>query len=224
MSRTISVRESIYSENDTLAAAIHASLAKKNIFTVNVLGGAGAGKTSTLINVIQGLGDVKTWVVEGDIESDIDTRTFLSLGVEAVQINTGGDCHLNASMMQTILPLLDLRKPGILFIENIGNLVCPAEFVIGENIKLLVCSVPEGSDKPWKYPLAFKRAAAVILNKTDLLPYVKFDRDFFDKGVRAQNPDAPIFAVSSSSGAGFPSLVSWLQAAAAERLAVDLAP
>ncbi len=219
MSRTITVRESVYSENDALASAVRASLVRNNIFTVNVLGGAGAGKTSTLINVIKGLGPVKSWVIEGDIESDIDTQTFLSLGVDAAQINTGGDCHLNAAMMQAVMPRLKLTEPGILFVENIGNLVCPAEFVIGEDIKLLVCSIPEGSDKPWKYPLAFRRAAAVVLNKADLAPYVKFDRDFFDKGVRAQNPQAPIFAVSSTTGEGFPALVSWLKKTSEKRLA-----
>jgi hydrogenase nickel incorporation protein HypB len=150
-------------------------------------------------------------VIEGDIESDIDTQKLRSLGVEAYQINTGGDCHLNAPMMRAILPKLDLSGGGALFIENIGNLVCPAEFVIGEDIKLLVCSVPEGADKPYKYPTVFVRASAVLLNKMDLLPYVPFDLDYFEAGLRALNPDAPLFKVSSLKNEGFAEPAAWIR-------------
>jgi hydrogenase nickel incorporation protein HypB len=211
MGISVTVRKAVYDENDQLAIAINEELAALGLLTVNVLGGAGAGKTSSLIRLIENLADVRTRVIEGDIESDIDTQKLRSLGVEAYQINTGGDCHLNAPMMRAILPKLDLSGGGALFIENIGNLVCPAEFVIGEDIKLLVCSVPEGADKPYKYPTIFARASAVLLNKTDLLPYVPFDLDYFKTGLRALNPDAPLFLVSSLKNEGFAAPAAWMR-------------
>jgi hydrogenase nickel incorporation protein HypB len=211
MSLSVEVKRAVYEENDELARAVHDELSALGLLTVNVLGGAGAGKTSALIRLIENLQGVRTRVVEGDIESDIDTRKLNALGVEACQINTGGDCHLNAPMMRAVLPRLDLSGGGILFIENIGNLVCPAEFVIGEDLKLLVCSVPEGADKPYKYPTVFARSSAVLLNKTDLLPYVPFDVDYFEAGVRALNPRAPIFRVSSLKNEGFAAPAAWLR-------------
>jgi hydrogenase nickel incorporation protein HypB len=211
MTRTISIKEAIYEENDAKAKEIRDSLAAKGIFTINILGGAGAGKTTTLINIIKRLEGIKPYVIEGDIESDIDTQTLRKFGVDAFQINTGGNCHLNAPMMEAILPQIDLSTKGILFIENIGNLVCPAEFVIGEDLKILVCSVPEGSDKPYKYPTAFRKAAAIILTKKDLLPYIPFDLEYFEKGVRALNPDAPIFIVSGMNGEGFDKAAEWIR-------------
>lgn len=206
----IVMRKAVYAENDELARGVRDELRGLGVFTVNVLGGAGAGKTSAIIRLIENLPGRRVRVVEGDIESDIDTDRLRSLGVEAFQIRTGGDCHLNAPMMRAVLPKLDLTGGGFLFVENIGNLVCPAEFVIGEDVKLLVCSVPEGADKPYKYPAAFERAAAVVLGKTDLLPYVPFDVDYFKAGVRALNPDAPIFEVSALKGEGFGPLAAWL--------------
>ncbi len=217
MGISVPIRKAIYEENDELARQIHEDLIQRAVLAVNVLGGAGAGKTSALIRLIEQLAGVKTRVIEGDIESDIDTQKLRSLGVEAYQINTGGDCHLNAPMMRAILPKLDLSGGGLLFIENIGNLVCPAEFVIGEDIKLLVCSVPEGADKPYKYPTVFVRASAVILNKTDLLPYVPFDLDYFTAGVRALNPDAPIFLASSLKNEGWAAPAAWLRGLLASR-------
>ncbi|HEY1407149.1 MAG TPA: hydrogenase nickel incorporation protein HypB [Spirochaetota bacterium] len=208
MSRTIEIKEAIYSENDKHAEKVHTSLAERGIYTVNILGSAGAGKTSTLINLIKRI-KAKSYVIEGDIESDIDTRTMRSLGVEAFQINTGGNCHLNAPMIESIIPQMSLNEKGVLFIENIGNLVCPAEFVIGEDVKILIASVPEGSDKPYKYPLVFQRAGAIIVNKKDLLPYIPFDIEFFEKGVRALNHDAPIFYTSCATGEGFDELAAW---------------
>jgi hydrogenase nickel incorporation protein HypB len=211
MTKTITIKEAIYDENDARAAELHTNLRKKGIFTINILGGAGAGKTSTLINIIKRLGDIKPYVIEGDIESDIDTQTLKKYGVEAFQINTGGNCHLNAAMMESMLSKMDLPKKGILFIENIGNLVCPAEFVIGEDIKVLICSIPEGSDKPYKYPAVFQKAAAILLTKKDLLPYVPFDLDYFEKGVRALNPDAPIFIISNVNGEGCDAAAEWIR-------------
>ena len=209
MKRTIDIKQAIYSENDIHAETIRKGLAEKGIFTVNILGGAGAGKTSTLINLIKRI-QKKSYVIEGDIESDIDTRTLRGLEVDAFQINTNGNCHLNAPMIESILPQMSFPEKGVLFIENIGNLVCPAEFVIGEDVKFLICSIPEGSDKPYKYPVAFQKAGAIIVTKKDLLPYIPFDIEFFEKGVRALNKDAPIFYTSSVTGQGFDELSSWL--------------
>ncbi|SHI17739.1 hydrogenase nickel incorporation protein HypB [Sporobacter termitidis DSM 10068] len=208
--KTVEVMENIYSENDKISDEISAYLKGRGIYAVNVMGAPGIGKTSSLIKLIEGLEGVKAYVVEGDIQSDIDTAKLRSLGIDSVQINTGGACHLDAVLIDNTVKALAPKEKGVLFIENIGNLVCPAEFNIGEDMKLLVSSVTEGADKPYKYPLAFEKAAAVLLNKTDLLPYVDFDLDYFEKGVRALNPAAPIFKVSSKTGEGFDEVVTWL--------------
>jgi hydrogenase nickel incorporation protein HypB len=207
----IEIKESIYAENDRQAFEIHKRLSGKGVFVVNVLGGAGAGKTSTLIALIKGLSGIASWVIEGDIASDIDTEKLNSLGINAYQINTGGNCHLNAPMMEAILSKMPDIQNGILFIENIGNMVCPAEFVIGEHVKLVVCSVPEGSDKPYKYPTIFQKADAIVLNKIDLMPYIDFDEDFFLKGIRSLNPDARVFKICAKDKTGIGDLVDWMK-------------
>jgi hydrogenase nickel incorporation protein HypB len=210
--KTVNVKESIYSENDKIGNRVNDRLVQKGIFCVNVLGAPGSGKTSSLLQIIKRLSDVKPYVIEGDIESDIDTEKLKSIGIETVQINTGGACHLDSIVIEKTLDKINLETPGILFIENIGNLVCPAEFYIGEHVKLLVSSVAEGSDKPYKYPLAFEKADILLLNKADLKPYIDFDTEYYKKGVRALNPDAPIFEVSSKSEEGFDEVVQWLKA------------
>ncbi|MEI6579722.1 MAG: hydrogenase nickel incorporation protein HypB [Eubacteriales bacterium] len=209
--KDIQVMESIYSENDRIADNIQKRLNDKGIYAVNVMGAPGAGKTSCLINIIRGLGNIKSYVIEGDIESDIDTIKLKELGIQTVQINTGGECHLDGTSIEKTIGKINFDKSGVLFIENIGNLVCPAEFSIGENIKMLISTVTEGSDKPYKYPLAFEKAALIILNKTDLLPYVDFDFDYFSKGIRALNPNAQIFQVSAKSGEGFDAICEWFK-------------
>jgi hydrogenase nickel incorporation protein HypB len=210
--KDVEVMESIYSESDRIADRIQKSLNSKGVFAVNVMGAPGAGKTSCLINIIKGLVKIKAYVIEGDIESDIDTIKLKELGIQTVQINTGGECHLDGTSVEKTVDKVDFNEAGILFIENIGNLVCPAEFSIGENIKMLISTVTEGADKPYKYPLAFQKAALVLLNKTDLLPYVDFDFDYFSKGVKALNPAAPIFQVSAKTGEGFDAVCEWLKA------------
>lgn len=207
---TVTVMEDIYSENDRISDSIHSSLRERGIYAVNVLGAPGTGKTSSLIQIVKGLGDIKPYVIEGDIQSDIDTVKLRELGIESLQINTGGACHLDAILIHEILKSFDLSRKGVLFIENIGNLVCPAEFNIGEDVKLLITSVTEGADKPYKYPLAFEKAGGILLNKSDLAPYVDFDWEYYEKGVRALNPDAPIFRVSAKTGEGFEDVCAWL--------------
>lgn len=207
--KEIEVMQSVYDKNDEVASQINSSLTQKGIYAINVMGAPGAGKTSTLIKIIKRLGDVTPYVIEGDIEADIDTITLRELGVNTIQINTNGACHLDSPLIGQAVEDLNVEK-GVLFIENIGNLVCPAEFQIGEHAKMLISTVTEGSDKPYKYPLAFEKANAIILNKCDLLPYVDFDEEFFMKGVRALNKTVPVFKVSAKADEGFEEVVAWI--------------
>ncbi len=207
--REIEIMESVYDKNDRVAAQINESLTNSGIYAINVMGAPGAGKTTSLIQIIKRLTDVSSYVIEGDIEADFDTKTLQSLGVKAIQINTGGACHLDSPLIGEAVDKLRIRD-GILFIENIGNLVCPAEFMIGEHAKMLISTVTEGSDKPYKYPLAFEKADVILLNKCDLLPYIDFDEDFFMKGVRALNQTAPVIKVSGKTQEGYEKVVEWI--------------
>lgn len=203
--------EAILTENDRLAGEMHAGFDARGIFVVNVLGAPGAGKTTSLIHIIKHLKGEPVGVIEGDIESDIDARKLESLGIPAQQINTQGACHLDAPVIAGAAGSLKLQENSMLFIENVGNLVCPAEFYIGEHVKLLVLTVTEGSDKPYKYPLAFEKADVMLLNKCDLLPYVDFDEAYFMKGVRALNKAAPVFKVSGRLDQGYEDVANWLR-------------
>jgi hydrogenase nickel incorporation protein HypB len=206
----IEIMQSVYSKNDEVAAKINAALSKQGIYAVNVMGAPGAGKTTSLIQIIQRLKSITSYVIEGDIEADFDTQKLKSLGVKAIQINTGGACHLDSPLIGKAVDDLKITD-GVLFIENIGNLVCPAEFMIGEHAKMLISQVTEGSDKPYKYPLAFEKADIILLNKCDLLPYIDFDENFFMKGVRALNKTAPVIKVSGKTGEGFDEVVIWIE-------------
>ncbi|MCL2513724.1 MAG: hydrogenase nickel incorporation protein HypB [Oscillospiraceae bacterium] len=201
--KDIKIMADINEEIGKIAAGTREKLRGKGVLAVNVIGAPGAGKTSCLLHIIEGLKGVRCYVIEGDIQSNIDTDRLKALGIEAVQINTGGECHLDSVQIQNTVNEMPLDGSGILFIENIGNLVCPAESNIGESLKMLIVTVTEGADKPYKYPLAFEKAGIIILNKADLLPYVDFDMDYFMRGVRALNADAPVFEVSAKNGAGF---------------------
>jgi len=209
--KKIEIMESVYNKNERLAAEFNESLTKRSIFCVNVMGAPGAGKTSALIHIIKAL-NTPVRVIEGDIESDIDARKLESLGIQTAQINTGGACHLDAPVVSGAFAAMGAGfADGFLFIENIGNLVCPAEFMIGEHVKILICSVTDGGDKPWKYPLAFEKAGLILLNKCDLLDYVDFDWEFFESGAKKLNPNAPIIKISSKTGAGIGEAVEWLR-------------
>ena len=210
--KDVVIMENVFDENDRIAEQIHAGLEARGIYAVNVMGAPGAGKTSCLIQLISHLSGVKPYVIEGDIESDIDTKKLNALGIETVQINTFGACHLDGAVIENTLKSMPLDQKGVLFIENIGNLVCPAEFSIGEDMKLLVSTVTEGADKPYKYPLAFEKSSVILLNKKDLLPYVDFDYDYFLKGVQALNPNSAVFLVSAKTGEGFQEAAEWLKA------------
>jgi hydrogenase nickel incorporation protein HypB len=204
----IAVKESITERNEQLAAELNSEFTERGLFVVNVMGAPGVGKTSALIRVIERL-PLPAYVIEGDIESDIDTKKLAALGIRTVQINTGGACHLDTPLIASASKRLE-PGGGVLFIENIGNLVCPAEFMIGEHVKLLATNVTEGSDKPFKYPLAFENADAIVLGKTDLLPYVDFDEAMYMDGVRKLNPYAPVFRASAKTGEGFDEVAAWI--------------
>lgn len=208
--KEITVMEAIYDKNAAIAEQLNKEFTAQGIFAVNVMGAPGVGKTSVLTEVVKRLPAVETAVIEGDIESDLDTALLLARGVQAVQINTGGACHLDSPLIAEAVSKLSLQA-GIVFIENIGNLVCPAEFMIGEHIKMLISTVTEGSDKPYKYPLAFEKASIIILNKCDLLPYVDFDEEYFLRGVRALNKEVPVVKVSCKTGEGFEEVAAWLE-------------
>jgi len=208
MKTKINVMESIYDRNKILAAELNKELSKKNIFCINVLGAPGVGKTMSLMQIITKL-QIPAYVLEGDISSDIDTQKLLSLGIKTVQINTNA-CHLDVHDTVKAVQKIEFSN-GFLFIENIGNLVCPAEFMIGEHIKLLITAITDGSDKPYKYPLAFEKADIILLNKIDLKAFTDFDFDFFINGIRRLNPGVPVFQVSGKTGEGFDAAVKWLE-------------
>ena len=218
--RRINLEENILDENDHIAEHINEHMSMHGVLVVNEMGAPGVGKTTSIKNIISNLKEVepkiRPYVIEGDIESDIDTKHLTELGIDAYQINTFGACHLDAPLIDHQLDHmhmdLDLAEGqrGILFIENIGNLVCPAEFSIGEHVKMLISTVTEGSDKPYKYPLAFEKADIIILSKVDLIPYLDFDEDFYMKGVRALNKDVPVFKVSGKTGEGYKEVADWL--------------
>lgn len=208
--KKLNIMENIHDENDHIAEHVNEDMTEYGVLVVNEMGGPGVGKTTTLKNIIKRL-SMKAYVIEGDIESDIDTKDLRSLGITTFQINTFGACHLDAPMIHNMVQNIEFDKKGILFIENIGNLVCPAEFSIGEHVKMLISTVTEGSDKPYKYPLAFEKADIIVINKIDLIPYLDFDEEYFMKGVRALNKNVPVFKVSGKTGEGFDQVSAWFE-------------
>lgn len=210
----IKIMKNIMHANQKLADENRRIFREKKITAVNVMASPGAGKTSVITRVIETLkGSIGVGVIEGDIASSIDAEKIDKMGIPVVQINTGGGCHLDANMIQTSINDLKLGENSIMFIENVGNLVCPSSFDLGERIKLVIASVPEGHDKPYKYTSMFELADVIILNKTDLMPYIDFDRDSFYKGIRALNEKAQVFEISCSNGQGVEEFVEWLKAA-----------
>ncbi len=208
----IKILKDILGANEQIAAKNRELLEKNKVFCVNIMASPGAGKTSFVLQTIKALkGKFKIGVIEGDISSSIDAETVAKEGVPVVQINTGGECHLEAIQIQNALNNLPLADIDLLLIENVGNLVCPAEFNLGEHLKVLIASVPEGDDKPFKYPLMFTTVDALVLNKTDLLPYVKFNVDNFVKTIKNINARAEIFKVSCTTGDGVSEWAKWLK-------------
>lgn len=208
----IKVVTNILKANDELTAINREKLDEKNIYVINLMSSPGSGKTSILEKIITRLrSELKIAVIEGDLYTTMDAQRIESKGVPVVQINTGGACHLDAYMIRDALSGLDLEGVELLVVENVGNLVCPAEFEIGENIKITVLSTTEGNDKPLKYPLAFEKSGAVILNKIDLLPYTNFDKQRFYEDVRSINDSLVFFETSCTKDQGLDELCDWIR-------------
>jgi hydrogenase nickel incorporation protein HypB len=211
MPKTVPVVENILSANDKVAAENRARLDSAGVYSVNLMASPGAGKTSLILAALEALkGRLRLGVIEGDIASSIDADKAKAAGIPAVQINTGGECHLDAVMVRGALDSVPLDRLDLLIVENVGNLVCPAAFQLGTHLNLLVASIPEGDDKPYKYPGMYRGVQALVINKIDLLPYVPFDMDYFRRGVEALNPGLISFPLSCRTGEGLPTFADWL--------------
>jgi hydrogenase nickel incorporation protein HypB len=207
----IKVLKNILSANEQIAERNRQLLDSHGVFTVNLMSSPGAGKTSLIMETIKRLkGKVKVGVIEGDVSSSMDAETVAKAGVPVLQINTDGGCHLDANMVNSAFNNFPLQDVELLIIENVGNLICPAEFALGEHRKVVIASVPEGDDKPYKYPLMFDIADAVLVNKIDLLSYLNFDVQAFTQAVKGINEKAEIIQVSCVNGKGIEQWVSWL--------------
>ena len=209
--KKIVVVKQILSANDQVAAENRAAFAGAGVFVLNLMASPGAGKTSVILATAARLSQgVRPAVIEGDLASSLDADIVAARGIPVVQINTGGNCHLDAPMVRAALPHLRLDEIDLLFIENVGNLVCPANFALGADLAVVVASVPEGHDKPYKYPGMFATADVVLLNKADLLEAFEFDVGYFRRGLEMVNPAAPLFLVSCRTGTGLDAWVEWL--------------
>lgn len=215
--RVIDLEKPILSRNDRLAAQLRERFRDTGTFVVNVLSSPGSGKSSMILATSARLRDaygLRSAVIEGDIASDVDAQRMKAAGMPAIQINTGGLCHLEGNMIGQAVEALDgavgLSKIDVIFIENVGNLVCPVDFDLGENLCVMILSVPEGDDKPLKYPGIFQHAGALLLNKVDVAPAFDFNREGYNRVLDDLNPTAPRFEVSATKGDGMDAWVSWL--------------
>jgi len=212
MAERVAVVENILGANERLAQSNRARLDEAGVYALNFMASPGAGKTSLIERTVQALaGEMRLAVVDGDIATSLDADRAAAAGARAVQINTGGDCHLDAVMVQQALSQLDLEDIDLLIVENVGNLVCPASFALGTHKSVLIASIPEGDDKPYKYPAMYRGVDALVINKIDLLPYIDFDMDFFRRGVEALNPGLVTFELSCRTGEGLPAWLDWLR-------------
>ena len=210
--KIIEIKKSIFESNDKDADALRAELKKKGVFLLNLMSSPGSGKTTTLIRLINLIKDkINVAVMEADIDSDVDAvKIKEATGIQSIQLHTGGMCHLDAEMTRQGLDGLDLEGTDLVILENVGNLVCPAEFDTGSCCNAMILSVPEGDDKPLKYPLMFSICKLVIINKTDVLPYFDFDMDRCARYVHRRNPGAKIIPICAKTGEGVDALADWL--------------
>ena len=207
----IKVLKNILDVNDQIALQNRKLLKEKNIMMVNVWASPGAGKTTLMLRTAEALKDkARMAVIEGDVASSIDTETLAKAGVTAIQINTDGGCHLDAGMVNSALVNLPLDELDVIFIENVGNLICPGSFDLGEYKRIIIASTPEGEDKPHKYPLMFTIADACVVNKIDLVPYINFNTESFVKTVTGMNPDIEMFKVSGVTKDGLNEWIDWV--------------
>ena len=212
MPQNIVVVENILDANDRLAHKNYQRLEAAGVFSINILASPGAGKTSLIEQTLPRLkGRLRVAAIDGDIATSMDSDRAAAAGaLAAIQINTGGDCHLDAVMLHDALDKLDLTQFDLLIVENVGNLVCPSNFKLGTHKTVLVASVPEGDDKPYKYPGTYRGVDVLIINKIDLLPYVNFRMDYFERGVQVLNPSVTAFQTSCTTGAGLDAWTDWL--------------
>ena len=209
----IDMKQPILQKNDAIAAELRARFAEHHVFVLDLLASPGSGKTSTILATIDALRDeFNIAVIEGDIASNVDAEKIKAQGIPAVQINTGGACHLESAMIKRAVDVLDLERLDLIIVENVGNLVCPTDFDLGENAKVMILSVPEGDDKPLKYPLMFQICDVVLINKTDVLPYFDFDMEKCRENIRMRNPNARVIPICAKTGEGVDEWADWLRA------------
>jgi len=210
--KLINIKEEILAENKDLADDLRNRLQGQHVFLVNLMSSPGSGKTSLILKTLTHLKDAfRMAVIEGDVDSAVDAERVAREGFPAIQIKTGGSCHLSAAMVEKGLEALPLESLDLLFLENIGNLICPAGSDTGANLNVALASIPEGDDKPLKYPLIFRTSDAFLVNKTDVADHFNFDMDAFKKRVGTLNPDAPVFEISCKTGSGIDAWCRWLQ-------------
>ena len=210
--RILEVKQSVFANNDAQAEKLREELKQKEIYLLNLMSSPGSGKTTTLTRLIELLKeDLKIGVMEADIDSDVDAVTIAATGAKAIQLHTGGMCHLDAAMTRQGLDGLDAGEADLVVLENVGNLVCPAEFDTGAVKNMAILSVPEGHDKPLKYPLMFQVCDAVLINKIDVAPYFDFDFEKCTEYIRMRNPKAAIFPISAKTGEGIEAVADWLK-------------
>jgi hydrogenase nickel incorporation protein HypB len=208
----IKIMKNILDRNQDKATEVRKALREKNVVMVNIISSPGAGKTTLLERTCEALGNiVRIGVIEGDITTDRDAQRLKRYGIPIIVINTEGGCHLDSHSISKVLDYFDLDKLDVLFVENVGNLVCPAHFDLGESFKIGLVSTSEGDDKPAKYPMLFREAKAVLLNKTDLIPYTNFNLKSFISDLRRINPQAPLFQLSCTKGDGLDEWLGWIK-------------
>lgn len=211
MVKVINVRQSVFEENNRIAMKNREFFDSYNLFVVNLMSAPGSGKTTLIERTIDALKEkFRIGVIEGDITSSIDAEKLERKGIPVIQLNTGGECHLDANMVSQAIENFDFNGLDLVIIENVGNLVCPAEFKVGEDIKVMILSAPEGEDKPKKYPLMFMESSALIINKIDLIPYIDTDINALIKNATEINPKLEIFRTSAKTGEGVKEWTDWL--------------
>lgn len=209
--RIIEIKEGIFEQNNQKAQALRDELQNNNQLLINIMSSPGSGKTTTLVKTIEHLkSEINIGVMEADIDSDVDAQTIHETGARVIQLHTGGMCHLDAEMTRQGLDALGYDDLDVIFLENVGNLVCPAEFDTGANKNVMILSVPEGDDKPLKYPLMFSIVDVVLLNKMDVAPYFNFDIQLFKERVKKVNPNAEIIEISALNDQGFKPWTDWI--------------
>ena len=210
--RIIEIKESVFADNNHQAELLREDLKDKGVFLLNLMSSPGSGKTTLLKGTIEALKEkMRIGVMEADIDSDVDARTIAETGVKAIQLHTGGMCHLDADMTRQGIEALGVEDVDLAILENVGNLVCPAEFDTGALSNVMILSVPEGHDKPLKYPLMFQICDVVLINKIDVLPYFDFDMELVKEYIHMRNPQAEIFPVCAKTGEGMKEWILWLE-------------